>query len=305
MLTLPKINRRGWLATWLQHRRRKRANSLLPAPVLQAQFPDKLAWTWNYPNPFKWNVWMSMDSGASWMLVEDYWMYGDARQFAPDGGGELYYIVGIDQSGQEITQHSNVIRPEDALYPAPVLVATYPSMVTWTWSYTNPFRWLVYMSLNNGASWMLVEDYWANGSARQFAPDGGSELYFIVGVNSNGVEITEHSNVVRPDDAPAPVNAPYIIEAAFNWNDEDPRSVHLEISFSFNHGSYPPASIEFWASRDGGEFEVLISVDSASGFFAYDNLCETMATFDFKARYVNGDTVGPFSNVLHLEITDD
>ena len=57
---------------------------------------------------------MSMDGGNSYFLVEDYWGYGDARQFAPDGGGELYYIVGIDDSGREITKHSNIVRPDDA-----------------------------------------------------------------------------------------------------------------------------------------------------------------------------------------------
>ena len=41
-------------------------------------------------------------------------MYGDARQFAPDGGGELHYIVGVDADGNEITQHSNAVRPDDA-----------------------------------------------------------------------------------------------------------------------------------------------------------------------------------------------
>jgi hypothetical protein len=61
-----------------------------------------------------------MDGGNNYILIEDYWMYGDARQFAPDGGGELYYIVGIDDLGREITKHSNIIRPDDA--PLPVFV---------------------------------------------------------------------------------------------------------------------------------------------------------------------------------------
>ena len=42
------------------------------------------------------------------------------------------------------------------------------------------------------------------GDARQFAPDGGSELHFIVGVDADGNEITARSNAVRPDDAPQP-----------------------------------------------------------------------------------------------------
>ena len=118
MTTSPTINRRKWLAIWAQERRRARQHHLLPVPVLRAAYPDLLRWDWDLPNPFKWNVWMSMDSGASWMLIEDYWMYGDARQFAPDGGGELYFIVGVDAAGVEITERSNWIRPDDAVVPA-------------------------------------------------------------------------------------------------------------------------------------------------------------------------------------------
>ena len=123
MLTLPKIDRRGFLALWAQDRRRKRVRgalpTLLPAPVLHAAYPDLLQWDWNLPNPFKWNVWMSLDGGVSWMLIEDYWMYGDARQFAPDGGSEFYFIVGVDAAGVEITERSNWIRPDDAVPPVP------------------------------------------------------------------------------------------------------------------------------------------------------------------------------------------
>lgn len=122
--SLPQTKRRNapWTPlqrrTWLAEQRRK--HRLLPAPVLRAAYPDLLQWDWDFPNPYKWNVWMSFDGGTSWMLVEDYWMYGDARQFAPDGGGELYYIVGIDETGREITAHSNIVRPDDA--PLPVFV---------------------------------------------------------------------------------------------------------------------------------------------------------------------------------------
>ena len=105
--------------TWLAEQRHR----LQPAPVLRAAYPDLLQWDWDLTNPYKWNVWMSMDGGNSYFLVEDYWGYGDARQFAPDGGGELYYIVGIDNTGREITKHSNIVRPDDAPVPldAPTL----------------------------------------------------------------------------------------------------------------------------------------------------------------------------------------
>ena len=120
-LKLPALPRRNapWTPfqrrTWLAERRHH--HRLLPAPVLRPEYPDKLAWNWSLPNPYKWNVWMSLDGGTSWMLVDDYWTYGDGRRFAPDGGFELYYIVGVDASGNEITEHSNLARPDDAPVP--------------------------------------------------------------------------------------------------------------------------------------------------------------------------------------------
>ena len=92
---------------------------MLTAPVLRAAYPDLLRWDWDLPNPHKWNVWTSLNGGASWFLTEDYWMYGDARQFAPDGGSEFYFIVGVDAAGVEITERSNWIRPDDAVPPVP------------------------------------------------------------------------------------------------------------------------------------------------------------------------------------------
>ena len=106
--------------TWLTAQRRK--DRLLPAPVMRAVYPDKLAWYWDFPNPYKWNVWSSLDRGVSYFLIEDYWGYGDARLFAPDGGGELYFIVGVNELGREVTHHSNVICPDDA--PPPVTLLT-------------------------------------------------------------------------------------------------------------------------------------------------------------------------------------
>lgn len=111
----PERRRRGWLATWLQARRRGRQIVLRPAPVLQPRYGELLAWEWTLPDPYKWNVWMSLDAGASWLLVEDYWAYGNARQFAPDGGSELYFIVGVDEFGRALTEPSNVVRPDDAV----------------------------------------------------------------------------------------------------------------------------------------------------------------------------------------------
>jgi hypothetical protein len=115
-----KRSRRPWTPlqrrTWLAARRRKR--HLLPPPLLRTAYPDLLVWDWDLPNPYKWNVWQSLNGGVSYFLAAGYWMYGDARQFAPDGGGERHFIVGVNESGDEITQRSNVVVPDDA---APVI----------------------------------------------------------------------------------------------------------------------------------------------------------------------------------------
>ena len=84
---------------------------------------------------------------------------------------------------------------------APTLSPAYPSLLTWKWNYPNPYQWYIYISLDNGRTFQHISDYWAYGNARQFAPDGGSEYMFIVGVDSSGKEITKRSAVVRPDDA--------------------------------------------------------------------------------------------------------
>lgn len=57
---------------------------------------------------------MSGDGGATWALIEDYWTVGTDRQFAPDGGSQWYYVVGVDAAGAQMTGRSNWVRPDDA-----------------------------------------------------------------------------------------------------------------------------------------------------------------------------------------------
>jgi hypothetical protein len=93
--------------------------------VVRAQYPSLLAWDWNLANPYKWNVWLSLDGGVTYFMPEDYWAYGAARQFAPDGGSELHFIVGVDANGKEITRRSNAVRPDDAGSPLLTGLAAY------------------------------------------------------------------------------------------------------------------------------------------------------------------------------------
>jgi len=131
VLTLPKINRRTWIALWAQDRRRSRVRAaqatLLPAPVLRAAHPDLLQWDWDGANPYQWNVYLSLDGGVTFFMPGDYWVDGEAREFSPDGGSELYFIVGVDADGNEITERSNSVRPDDAIAP-PVPSALLPGL---------------------------------------------------------------------------------------------------------------------------------------------------------------------------------
>jgi len=145
------LQRRTWLANRRKHR-------LLPAPVLRPFYPSLLQWDWDLADPYKWNVWQSMDGGVSYFLVGGYWMYGNARQFAPDGGGELHYIVGVDTNGKEITRHSNAVRPDDAPAPVPNAPATLDAFdngtlieLTWQDLSSDELGFRIYRKLDAGA----------------------------------------------------------------------------------------------------------------------------------------------------------
>ena len=177
--------------------------------------------------------------------------------------------------------------------PAPVLRTQYPSLLAWDWNLANPFKWNVWQSLDGGASYILIEDYWAYGAARQFSPDGGSELHFIVGVDASGKEITHRSNAVRPDDATAP-NAPVILDVQYNGDGTEPGWADLTVSWSFAHGGFPTAQIEVWMSVDGNPFALLFT--ASSGVTSHFQPAATeIAEVVFKARYRNGETLGPYS----------
>jgi hypothetical protein len=112
------LQRRTWLA---ERRRRSRQNHLLPAPVLVAAFPDLAVWTWDYPDPAYWYAYHQLAVGEP--FTYDDRGAGADRQYAPDGGQYPMFIVGYDASGNEITERSNAVRPEDAQPSAPVLVS--------------------------------------------------------------------------------------------------------------------------------------------------------------------------------------
>lgn len=188
---------RGWLATWLQDRRSGRV--LLPAPVLRAEYPSLLQWDWTLANPYKWNVWLTLDGGVTFFMPEDYWTYGAGRQFAPDGGTYLHFIVGVDANGKEITHRSNAVRPDDA--PAPlnapsglIAVDDVGSInLSWTDNSANETGFRVYRKPYNEAFTLRAQLFANQTSFADWTAELGIPYtYYVVAYNAAGE--SAHSN---------------------------------------------------------------------------------------------------------------
>ena len=110
---IPKINRRGWLAMWLQKRRRARA----PAILLTSDGHGHLSWTINFipqdddsqPGlPYNCvNLYWSVD-GVTW---GDNFDSGDLWPGSYDGsGGAGYFRICIcDWNGYDVPPYSNAV----------------------------------------------------------------------------------------------------------------------------------------------------------------------------------------------------
>jgi len=61
---------------------------LLPRPFLRAVYPTSCLGL-GFSESLKWNVWLSVNGGESYILVDGYWMYGDGRLFAPMVAGNF------------------------------------------------------------------------------------------------------------------------------------------------------------------------------------------------------------------------
>ena len=188
------------------------------------------------------------------------------------------------------------------LRPAPLLVAQYPSLAVWEWGYADPARWNAYNSLDDGLTWRF--DDWETGSARQYAPDSGEHLMFIVGVDADGKEITGRSNAVRPDDAVAPPNAPVITDGGYEWGPTPGgEAADVWIDWTFDYGVYPVADMEVWMSVDQNDYSLLATVPSNNNHYLILAATEGESDYWFKIRYRNGATVGPFSDVFHVGVS--
>ena len=77
----------------------------------------------------------------------------------------------------------------------------------------------------------------------------------------------------------------------------------ITLNWTFVHGTFPVANLELWKRLNGGAYTLLVTVASTATGYYYALACDSNGgTFDFKTRYKNGATLGPFSNVLRVDV---
>lgn len=104
-MSQPKIDRRGWLAWFLQKRRRER----LPAILLASDGHGHLTWTLNFTSQYdSINIYQSAD-GVTWGSVPfDGWdLLSGARDCS--GAAGYFRICVCDDNGVDVPPYSNAV----------------------------------------------------------------------------------------------------------------------------------------------------------------------------------------------------
>lgn len=109
-------------------------------------------------------------------------------------------------------------------------------------------------------------------------------------------------NRQQPASVPTPT-APEINGGGYEDGTTEPGWWDVFIDWSFAHGSFPVATMEVWLSTDSGPFGLWTTVSSGDPGYFYPLATNNERRFDFKVRYRNGATAGPFSNVYQINIT--
>ena len=194
-------------------------DGLHAAPVLKATWPSTATWEWSGDDPYKWVAFHSLDGGKT--FVEDDFVTGDKRVYSPDGGDKLMYIIGQDENSANVTGISNLVRPDDALAPAPVISLDEIGQFSWTWEHTQPPFWQLMRSYDGvhfqkeavlpGAEFTcLIEEL-------DWTP------YAIYGCDASGLQLTEMSNGLAVHLLAAPAaDAGYGGKLGWGWSGSDP-----------------------------------------------------------------------------------
>ncbi|MGH7992918.1 MAG: hypothetical protein ACREDQ_05340, partial [Limisphaerales bacterium] len=147
-------------------------------------------------NPASWKIYVNFD-GVNFQSTRS--VAGSVFQFTPDICGALTYVVGVDSGGNEITAHSNIVRPDDAVNPANVIVLNSDGhgRLTWTLNFPSDWAFNIYCSAD-GLTWGHSYDGTDSG-ARSVEECGAAGYFRICQCDWDGVDILPYSNVVHSD----------------------------------------------------------------------------------------------------------
>jgi hypothetical protein len=109
-MSQPKINRRGWLAWFLQKRRRERAAAdATPAILLTSDGHGHLTWTLNFTSPYdSINIYKSAD-GVTWPgTAYDGWNLSAGNRDCSGAAG-YFRICVCDDNGVDVPPYSNAV----------------------------------------------------------------------------------------------------------------------------------------------------------------------------------------------------
>jgi len=104
------------------------------------------------------------------------------------------------------------------------------------------------------------------------------------------------------DPPPAVPNAPVLLTGNYQWNRTSPGYADVMLTWSFEHGSFPVASLEIWANVNTAGYQQLATVPSNTTSIVSPNATNVPIFVRVKLRYRNGSTVGPFSNEIVIYI---
>ncbi len=97
-------------------------------------------------------------------------------------------------------------------------------------------------------------------------------------------------------------NAPVINNGGFDWNVSEAGMADLWLAWTFDHGTFPVATVEVWVSINFAPAYLLVTIPSSEVTYYYPSATESELTFEFQVRYRNGATLGPFSNVYQINV---
>ncbi len=94
-------------------------------------------------------------------------------------------------------------------------------------------------------------------------------------------------------------NAPVLTGSSWVWDQTEPGLVDITVTFAFDHGTFPPGTIQVWFQREGNNHAVLVgTAASTDTTFVHTEATDAPEFVFYTARYIGGGVTGPFSSPL-------